>query len=68
MFSEILIKDFLDERVANVVKLLEKFFDQVLGEKVDRTIVLEVVLEKELLVFMFDEVFRVTLPRAEINL
>ena len=68
MLVEILIKDFLDEWVANVVKLLEKFFDQVLGEKVDRTIVLEVVLEKELLVFMFDEVFGVTLPRAEINL
>ena len=68
MLSEILIKDFLDQWVANVVKLLKKLFDQVLGEKVNRAIVLKVILEEELLVFMFYEIFGVTLPRTEIDL
>ena len=63
-----MVEDFLDEWIANVVELLEKLFDQVLGKKIDRTIVLEVVLKKEFFVFVLDEVFRITLPRAEIDL
>ena len=58
----------MHERVTSRVKLLQELLDQVLGEKVERAIVLQVILEQELLVLVLDEVFGVTLPRAQINL
>ena len=39
-----------------------------LGQQVKRAIVLQVVLKQELLVLILNEVLRVTLPRAQVNL
>ena len=58
----------MHERVASRVKLLQELLDQVLGEQVERAIILQVVFEQELLVFVLDEVFGVALPRAQIHL
>ena len=65
---EVLVEYFLHERVASRVKLLQELLDQVLGEQVERAIILQVVFEQELLVFVLDEVFGVALPRAQIHL
>ena len=66
--GEVLVKNFLDEGVANVVELLKQLLDQVLGEEVDGAVVLQVVLQQELLVLVLDEILWVVLPGAEIDL
>ena len=66
--GEVLVKNFLDEGVANVVEPLKQLLDQVLGEEVDGAVVLQVVLQQELLVLVLDEILWVVLPGAEIDL
>ena len=42
--------------------------NQMLGKEIDRTVILEVVLEQELLIFVLYEVFGIALPWTEVNL
>jgi hypothetical protein len=57
-----LSEDLLHERVADRVEMLEELLYQMLGKKVDRAVISNVILYQVLLIFVLYEVLRITLP------
>ena len=47
---------------------MENFLDQMLSQQIEGAVILKVVLEQELFVLVLNEVLRIALPRAKINL
>lgn len=59
---EVLVEYFLDKRIASWVELIQELFNQVESQQVDAAVGLQVVLQQEMLVFVFNKILGIILP------
>ncbi len=59
---KVLVEYFLDKGIACWVELIQELFNQVKGQQVDAAVSLQIVLQQEMLVFVFNKILGIILP------